>query len=301
MTFGDVTSKLQLQEPSGQSFATWFFDYDNDGWQDLFVAAYQSTNDDIAADYLGVPHGGVSPCLYRNRGDGTFEESAAALGLAHAYLPMGANFGDIDNDGFLDIYLATGRPDFAALMPNVMLWNRNGTVFEDVTFSTGLGHLQKGHGVAFADIDNDGDQDIFHQLGGFYPGDEFHNALFRNDPSDSDHDHPFVTLKLHGTRCNRQATGARIRVVVQTPEALREFHRAVGFVSSFGGSPSRQEIGLGAATKIDRIEIVWPGPGAHDAPTTIRNVPLNSFIEITQVEDGFRRLDLPRLTGQAWH
>ena len=72
---------------------------------------------------------------------------------------MGANFGDIDNDGYLDVYLTTGRPDFAALMPNVMLRNDQASRFVDVTFSAGLGHLQKGHGVGFADIDNDGDQD----------------------------------------------------------------------------------------------------------------------------------------------
>ena len=61
---------------------------------------------------------------------------------------MGANFGDLDNDGYLDIYLTTGQPDYAALMPNVMLRNDNGKRFQDVTTSGGFGHLQKGHGVA---------------------------------------------------------------------------------------------------------------------------------------------------------
>ena len=105
----------------------------------------------------------------------TFTDVAADVGLKHAWLPMGANFGDLDNDGWLDIYLATGDPDYQTLMPNVALRNAGGTRFQNVTTSTGLGHLQKGHGVAFADFDEDGDQDIYHQLGGFYPGDKFQN------------------------------------------------------------------------------------------------------------------------------
>ena len=285
MTFTDVAADLKVMDPRQQSFACWFFDYDNDGWLDLFVAAYQSTNADVAADYLGVPHQGVSPCLYRNLGNGQFADVAGEAGLDHAYLPMGANFGDLDNDGFLDIYLTTGRPDYAALMPNVMLRNNRGQRFQDVTFSCGLGHLQKGHGVAFADIDNDGDQDIYHQLGGFYPGDKFHNALFLNPG----HDNHFLTIKLVGTMSNRQATGARLRIVVKTPDGEAVFHRAVGIVSSFGGSPLRQEVGLGDATTIERIEITWPTSGVTQ---TLTEVPLDAFIEVTEGQAGFRELHM---------
>ncbi len=285
--FVDAAASAQVGEPSQQSFATWFFDYDNDGWLDLFVAAYQSTNADVAAGYFGLPHSGVSPCLYRNLGNGSFEEMAERLGLDRPLLPMGANFGDIDNDGYLDIYLTTGRPDFAALMPNVMFRNDEARRFQDVTFEGGFGHLQKGHGVAFADIDHDGDQDIYHQLGGFYPGDKFHNALFLN-PGSENH---FITIRLVGTTCNRQAVGARIRILTQTPTGPREFHRAAGIVSSFGGSTTRQEIGLGAATTIERIEILWPG--SEEARQALTDVPLDCFVEVTQGVDGFRKLDLP--------
>ena len=146
------------------------------------------------------------------------------MGLDHAYLPMGANFGDLDNDGFLDIYLTTGRPDFAALMPNVMLRNDRGQQFQDVTVSGGFGHLQKGHGVAFADLDNDGDQDIYHQLGGFFPGDRFHNALFLNPG----HGHRFVCLSLRGTVGNSHGLGARITIHTDGPDGKRRIYREVG-------------------------------------------------------------------------
>src|SRR6185295_5422391 len=177
-TFTDVAEAAGVTEPSGRSFAAWFFDYDNDGWLDLFVGAFDARVEDVAADYLGLPGQAHSPKLYHNERNGKFTDVAARMGLDHAWLPMGANFGDLDNDGWLDIYLATGDPDFQTLMPNVALRNDGGRRFQDVTTSAGLGHLQKGHGVAFADLDNDGDQDIYHQLGGFYPGDRFANALF---------------------------------------------------------------------------------------------------------------------------
>ncbi len=298
-TFTDVALDLGVGDPHQWSFACWFFDYNNDGWLDLFVAAYQSTVADVAADFIGIPHQGIAPCLYRNRGDGTFENVASETGLNHAYMPMGANFGDFDNDGWLDIYLTTGSPDFASLTPNVLLQNDQGDHFQDVTFSAGVGHLQKGHGIAFADIDNDGDQDIYHQLGGFFPGDKFHNSLFLNSCVGCDlpcGNNRFVAIKLIGDDCNRQAVGARLRVVTDSPSGQVTRHRAIGMVSSFGGSPSRQEIGLGDAESIVRIEIDWPRPHGERRTQTVHGVSLDSFVEITQGDSTPRVLALPRLS-----
>ena len=291
MRFVDVAPERDLTEPAKGSFASWFFDYDNDGDLDLFVAAYQSGNADVAASVMGLPHQGTRPRLYRNQGDGTFEDIAGSVGLDGAWLPMGANFGDIDNDGFLDIYLTTGRPDFAALMPNIMLKNTGGERFVDVTIAAGLGHLQKGHGIAFADFDNDGDQDIYHQLGGFYPSDAFHNALFENRPAHDDgrDGNRFLKLRLVADETgNRQAIGARVCVVVRPADGggEREIRRAVGSVSSFGGSPSLLEIGLGDAAEILRIEVVWPGR-AYDEPVIIHGEPaMDSQLVIVQSEVG---------------
>jgi hypothetical protein len=253
--FTDVAAAAGVEQPDGRSFATWFFDHDNDGRLDLWVGGYGGTIADLAADALGREHSAVLPCLYRNRGDGTFQDIAAEVGLARAMLPMGANFGDVDNDGWLDICLATGDPQLLSLMPNLVFRNVGGVRFEDVTATSGLGHLQKGHGIAFADFDRDGDQDVFQQLGGFVPADRFRNALFENRGGGGH----WLALELVGTRANRDAIGARIRVVVDTPAGPRELHRAVGSVSSFGGSPLRQEIGLGDALRVERIEVFWPG------------------------------------------
>ena len=286
--FTDMAKPLGVREPVGKSFATWFFDYDNDGYLDLFVAAYDANLADVAADYLGLAHEATAPCLYHNDGGAGFTNVAKQLGLDHPYLPMGANFGDVDNDGYLDIYLTTGDPGYGTLMPNVMLRNDRGQRFQNVTTSGGFGHLQKGHGVAFADIDNDGDQDIYHQLGGFFPGDGFHNALFLN-PGHGNH---WLTVRLVGTTTNRQGVGARIAVVINTPEGPFTYHRAVGSGSSFGGSPLRQEIGLGDARSIERIEVRWPTSGTTQ---TFTDVSMDGMIEITEGERAYQRVSLKRL------
>ncbi len=274
-TFRDVAVQLNLTQPARRSFATWFFDFDNDGWLDLFVAAFEANVRHLAKYYLEGQNGAERPRLYRNQGDGTFMEIGEKAGLNFPCAPMGANFGDLDNDGFLDVYLTTGDPKYQTLMPNVMLRNDSGQSFQDVTTSGGFGHLQKGHGVAFADIDNDGDQDIYHQLGGFYPGDKFRNVLFEN----AGHGNHYVILRLVGTRSHRSGMGARVQVVVNDAQGQRAIHRAVGSVSSFGGSPIRQEIGLGPAAGIERIEIKWPN---SEQLQLLESVDLDSDIEITE-------------------
>ena len=97
--------------------------------------------------------------------------------------------------------------DLSGLVPDLTYVNAGGR-FEDVTESTGTGHLQKGHGVSFADWDDDGDLDFFVEVGGQTPGDKAHNVLFRN-PGNDRH---WLKIKLIGTRTNRGALGARIRV-----------------------------------------------------------------------------------------
>src|SRR4029077_2052410 len=173
------------------------------------------------------------PRLYRNLGPKGFEDVAAEVGLNRVTLPMGSNFGDIDNEGFLDIFLATGRPPYSILIPDLMFKNVDGRRFQDVTISSGTGHLQKGHGVSFADWDNDGDLDLFVEVGGQTPGDKAHNVLFQNPGND----HHWIKLKLVGTKTNRAAIVANIRIELQSAGGrTRSISRAVGSNSSFGGN-----------------------------------------------------------------
>ena len=266
-SFRDVAADAGVEGPP-VSFPTWFFDYDNDGWLDLFVAGFRGTLGDVAAEYLGRSHSGQLPRLYRNSGDGTFEDVTRAARLDKIMWAMGSNFGDLDNDGFLDFYIGTGDPDYRALVPNRMFRNANGTFFQDVTTSGRFGQLQKGHGVAFGDIDGDGDQDIYQVVGGAYEGDTFQNALFLNPG----HGNSWVTLRVQGETSNRAAIGARIKLTVATPTGHREIHATVGSGGSFGGSSLQQELGLGRATTIQTLAITWPVTGKTDVYT---DVPVN--------------------------
>jgi hypothetical protein len=170
---------------------------------------------------------------------------------------MGLDFGDLDNDGWLDFYLGTGNPEFSSLVPNRMFRNDGGRSFQDVTVAGNFGHLQKGHSVAFGDVDGDGDQDVFEQMGGAYLSDKTYSALYRN-PGNRNH---WLGLQLQGVRSNRSAVGARIKVTLETSAGLRTLYRTVGSGASFGGSPLRQEIGLGDARRIVGAEVFWPASG----------------------------------------
>ena len=277
--FSDATAKAGI-DAQMLSFGTFFFDYDNDGWEDLIVFGYYLPNGvgDVAADYMGLPNKGAKPRLYHNNRDGTFTDVTLEMHLNRICHTMGHNYGDLDNDGWLDFYCGTGDPDFRTLIPKRMFHNANGKFFQEVTTATGTGHIQKGHGVAFADFDDDGAQDVYIALGGAYTGDLARNALFLN-PGNTNH---FLKLKLVGTKANRPAIGARIKVTLQTPNGPRELHRVVSSGGSFGSNPLRQEIGLGDATAVTAIDIRWPG---SDTRQTLKGLETDHSYEIHEGDD----------------
>ena len=196
-TFVDVAPGLGVTG-SDASFACWFWDYDNDGRLDIYVNENLTSLAETAALALGLDAGQKSgrPRLYRNLGPDGFREVSREVGLDRPMAPMGCNFGDVDNDGFLDFYLGTGWFSYCGLVPNVLFKNVEGRRFEDVTTSTGTGHLQKGHGVSFADFDDDGDLDLFVETGGAVPGDRSYNQLFRNPG----HGRHWLKVRLVGTQ-----------------------------------------------------------------------------------------------------
>ncbi len=247
--FEEVAQAAGVTEPL-DSFPTWFWDYDNDGHPDLFVSGWRAMAADVADEYSGRPFRAEPPRLFRNRGDGTFEDRTRPAGLDRVMYTMGANFGDLDGDGWLDFYVGTGDPDFRALMPNRMFRNDAGRRFLEVTESGGFGHLQKGHGVAFGDLDQDGDQDVYAVMGGAFEGDIFRNVLFENPLSVPN----WLSLRLEGVRSNRSAIGARVKVRA----GGRDIFRTVGSGGSFGASSFRVYVGLGEADSVEEIEILWP-------------------------------------------
>ena len=212
-----------------------------------------------------------------------FEDMTKEAGLDMVFATMGSNFGDFDNDGFLDMYLGTGDPSLATLIPNRMFKNVGGSRFAEITGTSGTGHLQKGHGVACGDWDRDGDVDLFVETGGAVNGDKYHNVLFQN-PGQGNH---WLTVKLVGKKTNRAAIGARIKVVTAGEKPLT-VHRHVSSGSSFGANPLQQTIGLARAERVAVLEIHWPTSGTTQV---FRDIAANQAIEVTEFADKYRPLD----------
>ena len=281
-TFTDVAPELGVTNPI-DSFATWFWDFNNDGALDIYATTYyQAPGPErvraYVASLLGQPGPGQPPSLYAGDGKGHFRDVAVEQGLTRIEFPMGSNFGDLDNDGWLDFYLATGFPEYEGLIPNAMYRNRGGTGFADVTTAGGFGHLQKGHGVSFVDLDEDGDEDVLTRMGGALPGDGFRAGLFEN-PGFGRH---WIAIHFVGTKSNRSAIGTRVRIDVTDGGKRRSIYRWVTSGSSFGGNPLRLHVGLGAATTIETLEIHWP---TSKITQTFHDVPADGLIRIVEGED----------------
>ena len=281
-TFRDVAQELGVTG-TDLSFACWFWDYDNDGLLDLYVNDYRARVAEVLCGAMGLKIEGSSrPRLYRNLGSAGFSEVTNTVGLDRAMAPMGSNFGDIDNDGYLDIYLGTGDMSYEGLDVNLLFRNVEGARFEDVTTSSGTGHLQKGHGVSFADWDCDGDLDLFVELGGATPGDQSYNALFQN-PGQGRH---WLKIKLVGTRTNRSALGAKIQVDLKSAGGqTRSIHRTVGNNSSFGGNSLVETIGLSDVSRVDVITISWP---TSKTKQIFQDLAADQSIEITEGSGTFK-------------
>ena len=290
--FVDATDKAGLAGINVMTFPTWFWDYDNDGWQDIFVCGYQFTGSvagETAMEALNIPNNSSKMYLYRNNHDGTFSDVSKVSGLSKTVFAMGSNFGDIDNDGFLDMYLGTGNPDYKSLTPNKLFRNMGTGTFADVTVSGRVGNLQKGHGVAFNDLDNDGDSDIFIEVGGAFVGDAFNNSLYLNPGQNNNR---WIKMQLEGTESNRSAIGTKVKVSFKENGVSRSVYRTLNSGGSFGASALRMEIGVGQATIIDQIEITWP---KSQMKKVFKNVQPNQYIKVIEGENNFSKINIKKI------
>jgi hypothetical protein len=209
-----------------------FGDYDNDGLLDLLVPDM------------------VYECLYRNTGRGFFEEVSTKTGLAALagqYTSWSGNFFDFDRDGLLDIFFTNGDSHFLEPEENLLLLNRNGRTFVDISDRIGPDRLEKlvSRGSATGDIDNDGDLDlVVLNLDG-------QARLYRSDGGKNH----WLALQLRGTMSNRDAIGARISLTAGEMTQIRDVRSSSGYISQ---SDSRVYFGLGSSATVDKIEIRWP-------------------------------------------
>jgi hypothetical protein len=192
---------------------------------------------------------------------------------------MGGGIADLDNDGFLDVYIGTGDPQMSRLEPNRLFHNQGDGTFADVTNFVNFARPgNKGHGVAFTDFDDDGALDVFAQLGGHYPGDHTYNAFYHNLKASKNH---WLEVDLRGVKSNRMAVGAQLTVKASALTVYREVKGSEGFGAT---SSFRQHFGLGANAKIDSLEVRWP------SGTTQRftNLDANQIISLREDQDAWK-------------
>ncbi len=286
--FREVTGSVGLEAPH-EAFVGFFFDYDNDGWLDIFVVGFTSDMETALRSQLEgrAVHQGSRLALYRNDRDGTFTDVTEAAGLAWNLGAMAAAFGDYDNDGWLDLFIGAGAPPMERLEPNRLFRNLGDGTFADVSVSAGVDDLGKGHGAAFADYDHDGDLDLFVPVGGAFPGDRQRSVLYRNPASQMATPNHWLHVLLRATTLHPDAVGAEVRLRVEGSDEARVQVREVAIGGGFGITPSPiLEFGLGSRDRAAEIAIRWPG-GAH---RVLRDIPADQRILIREDEPGYQVL-----------
>ena len=315
-TFSDVSHKAGVLKPGPRySITAVSYDFDNDGWPDIYVAVdsepsilfhnnHDGTFSDIATEAgcayseegqeqagMGVGVGDYdcngwfdifktnfsddTPNLYRNNGDGTFTDVTffSGLGINTRYVCWGAGFTDYDNDGWTDIFHVTGHVypeiesyhlDAGFLSPRVVYRNLGNGKFKDVSKEMGPAVTSRfsSRGCAFGDFDNDGDVDVLVLNMNDYP------SLARNEGGNKNN---WIEIKLLGTKANRTAIGARVRVVTGKRAQMDEVHSGTSVMSQ---SDLRLQFGLGQVKQIDLIEVKWP---------TTQNIEKFTNIEANQI------------------
>ena len=290
-SFVDVSEEAGIKAPR-QSFPCWFFDFNNDGWEDIFVSSfpYDSYNDfagSLAKELMGIDNGIEKPKLYVNNGDGTFTDKSEELGLNTTCYTMGSNYGDINNDGYLDFYLGTGEPDFKALVPNRMFLNRNGERFSEVTTQGGFGHVQKGHAISIADLDNDGHQDIYAVMGGAYEGDIFFNAFFHNPGNNN----AWIKFDVTGTKSNRPAYGTVLELELSHNGNKKSFYQTISNSSSFGENPRWLHFGIEEGMEIIQLNVKYPSGEKQ----TFTQLEPNTFYSIVEGNNDLTVKDIKKI------
>jgi tetratricopeptide (TPR) repeat protein len=257
--FTEVAKKAGVAQGPHNGYVCFFVDYNNDGWPDILttsLAPWESTVEALRKGFAPLNARAVhrdSNRLYRNNRDGTFSDVTFDAKLYYPMGTMGAGVADLDNDGYVDFYFGTGDPQMSRLEPNRFFRNNGNGTFSDLTRYVNFARPgNKGHGVAFVDLDGNGALDIFAQLGGHYPGDHAYDALYHNLKASQNH---WLEVDLRGVKSNRFGVGAQLTAKAGDLIVYREVKGSEGFGAT---NPYRQHFGFGKRGKIDSLEIRWP-------------------------------------------
>ncbi len=262
-TFTDVASDLYVAYGQNGEASTAmgpiFGDYNNDGWQDLFVSDAHFHR------------------FYQNPGKagGAFQDVTNASGVGAVsgqFVGWGDGFFDFDNDGWKDLFIVNGGMVWLVPMPSSLLRNNGDGTFTDVSLHAGDFFREQivGRGACFADYDNDGYIDAFvTTLGG-------KGILLHNTPPPGKRNH-WLTVKLVGTRSNRDGYGASLEAVAGS---LRQFVQSTSESGYLSQSDPRPHFGLGPYTEVDTLIIHWPSGTVQ----TLKNIRADQILTVTEPE-----------------
>ncbi|MFL6215442.1 MAG: CRTAC1 family protein [Blastocatellia bacterium] len=241
-------------------------DYNGDGFPDIFKTHF--------ADDL--------PAMYRNTGRGFFEDASRAAGFEHTrYIQWGTGLTDLNNDGWPDVFTVTGNvypevekvfKEYPHRSPRLIYRNLGNGRFKEVTAECGPGarERQSSRGCAFGDYDNDGDVDVLIMNMNEPP------SLLRNDYNGARRGaNNWLTLKLIGTKSNRSAIGARVRLKAGARQQMQEVSSQSSYYSF---NDPRLHFGLGDNSRADQIEIRWPNGNTE----IIKDIGANRIVTIKE-------------------
>ena len=246
-------------------------DYDGDGWLDIIRTNFSDE----------------TSTLYHNNGDGTFTDvtSVSGLGTNTQFLGWGTLFVDVDNDGWPDLFMANGHVypevDSNGLSSTfrerkVLYWNQHNGKFKDISLDAGPGITApfNSHGVAAADFDNDGALEILVNNSHDVP------SLLKNYGEHGN----WISLKLVGTKSNRDAIGALVTVNSGGHQQVQEVRSGGSYISQ---RDFRLHFGLGKSTEAESVEVRWPS-GVRQV---FHDVDANKFY---QIQEGSGQMTLQR-------
>jgi hypothetical protein len=259
-TFTEEGAKRGVAHGTPMGFGTWMFDYDNDGDLDILASQFANITGKFKGGFSRFPvehfttplpdQGAFRPsALYKNDGKGNFHE-VKDTGIVSSSV-MGAQFVDLELDGDLDILLGPGSHPLKNMQPLFVYRNDGGDKFTNITPLDDPRYFGKLHGMAFADVDRDGDPDLYINNGGVMLSDHWRD-LFLENTITGQH---WLHIGLEGTKSNRSAIGARVTVSVSGRKLLQQMTSGEGF----GGTNSSMLIfGLSKTDHVDEVEIRWP-------------------------------------------
>ncbi|HEY2468674.1 MAG TPA: CRTAC1 family protein [Terracidiphilus sp.] len=318
-TFTDVSAQSHINQYIGKGMGVSFADYDNDGFTDVFISndtfqnyllhnnrdgtftevglvagvsynafgnsvagmgsVFRDLDDDGRPDIFQTAMFGEGFPLYKNLGEGQFQDVTGAAGLTtftSRLTAWGAGVFDFDNDGRKDLFTANSdildnsmqlahRP---YALPNGLFRNKGNLVFDDLSAKVGPDFAVPAphRGAAFGDLNNDGKIDIVVTVLNGSP------QILMNRSTNHNH---WIILKLRGVKSNRDGLGTKVKITTALGIQYNQATTAVGYNSS---SDKRVHFGLGTAATIDKIELTWPS-GIRQV---LANVKTDQILEVTE-------------------